>query len=219
MRRLLMTVPAIAAAVLAGACKAPAAAPEPGSASAPSSQAPSSQPSASHAPASQPSASHAPARSSGGAGRSAAACRTGGMSAVVTWQPDRDGGRTHMGLVTLTNKSKSSCTVDGWAAISLVNAADEVVPVRTTRVDQPGRPVRTTLRPGTSAFAGIKWTACDKGDSACGAGNTLRFNLEASTDGDVARLEGFPDPAASNITMKSLQIGSLQPSRQGVVAW
>jgi hypothetical protein len=44
-------------------------------------------------------------------------------------------------------------------------------------------------------------------------------SLEASTDGDVAELEGFPDPAAGDITMKSLQIGSLQPSRQGVVAW
>jgi uncharacterized protein DUF4232 len=141
------------------------------------------------------------------------------MSAVVTWQPDRDSGQTHMGLVTLTNRSKNICTVDGWVAVSLVNAADEVVPVKTTRVDQPGKPVRTTLEPGASAWAGIKWIACDKGDSACGAGNTLRFNLEASTDGDVARLEDFPNPAASAITMKSLQIGSLQPSRQGVVAW
>lgn len=45
------------------------------------------------------------------------------------------------------------------------------------------------------------------------------LHLEASTDGDVATLEDFPDPAAGAITMKNLLIGSLQPSRQGVVAW
>lgn len=156
--------------------------------------------------------------SGSGSKSSVAVCRTGDLSAVVTFQPD-DNGSTHRGLVTLTNKTKNTCAVDGWAAISLVNAADEVVPVKTTRVNQPGKPVKTTLKPGTTAWAGIKWTACDKGDSSCGAGNTLRFNLEASTDGDVAELEGFPNPEASDITMKSLQIGSLQPIRQGAVAW
>ncbi|MFI5933214.1 hypothetical protein [Actinoplanes sp. NPDC051494] len=34
-----------------------------------------------------------------------------------------------------------------------------------------------------------------------------------------AELEGFPAPEKSTITMASLQIGSLQPIRQGVVAW
>ena len=35
----------------------------------------------------------------------------------------------------------------------------------------------------------------------------------------VAELEGFPDPTRSLITMKSLKIGTLQPSTQAVVAW
>ncbi len=104
-------------------------------------------------------------------------------------------------------------------AISLVNAADEVVNVPTKKVNEPGPAEAFTVKPGTSAFAGIKWTTCDKGDSSCGVGNTLRYNLEASTDGPVATLEGFPAAESSGITMKSLQIGTLQPSNQGVVAW
>jgi hypothetical protein len=67
----------------------------------------------------------------------------------------------------------------------------------------------------TSRYGHINAVTCRRR----GAGNPLRFNLQASTDGDVAELEGFPNPAAGDITMKSLQIGSLQPIRQGVVAW
>jgi Protein of unknown function (DUF4232) len=224
MRPMLLAVPAIAAtAVFLGGCGAPA--------------------TATSAPATTTPTSSAPAGAGGGSGTTtigtttsdsktgdaktasirtttaAPVCRTRDLTAVVTWQPQGDTTQTHRGLVTLSNKKKSSCTVEGWAAISLVNAADEVVPVKTSQVNQPGTPVKITLKPGGSAWAGIKWTACDKGDSSCGAGNTLRFNLEASTDGDVAELEGFPEPEDSNITMERLQIGSLQPSNQGVVAW
>ena len=48
------------------------------------------------------------------------------LSAVVTAQPERTSGDTGMAMVTLTNKSAHSCAIDGWASISLVNAADEV---------------------------------------------------------------------------------------------
>ena len=220
MRPAFLTVPAIAAAVLltSAACAGrPVAA-------APATGVPVSQPSA----AAGGKAGGAGARTTGAqtgaqtgarTGTTAAACRTGDVKAVVTFQPDRTDRASRMAMVTLTNTTKSACVVDGWASISLVNAADEVVPVKTTQVDQPGAPVRTTLKPGTSAFAGVKWTACDKAVASCGVGNTLRFNLRASTDGDVAELEGFPNPAASDITMAKLQLGSLQPSRQGVVAW
>lgn len=146
-------------------------------------------------------------------------CRTADTSATVTFQPDLSQGDTRLGLVTLLNKSKNNCTVNGRAAISLTNAAGDVVKVPTKNVNEPGKAVPITLRPGTNAFEGIKWTACDKGDETCGVGNSLSFNLDASTDGPAAKLDGFPSGEASAITMKSLQIGTLQPSRQGVVAW
>ena len=61
--------------------------------------------------------------------------------------------------------------------------------------------------------------ACDRADSNCPTGNTLRGSLASSGRGVVVAQEGFPDPARSLITMRSLKIGTLQPSTQAVVAW
>jgi len=146
-------------------------------------------------------------------------CRSQDMTAEVTFQPERVAGNTRMGLVTLTNRSKRTCKLDGRAAISLTDASDSVVDVPVKNVAEPGVAVPTTLKPGRAAFEGIKWTVCDKADSSCGVGNGMRFNLEASTDGPAAKLIGFPAGEKSDITMKSLIIGTLQPSTQGVVAW
>ncbi|MCM4083598.1 DUF4232 domain-containing protein [Paractinoplanes hotanensis] len=146
------------------------------------------------------------------------ACGNDDVSATVTLQPDRADGHL-WGLVSLSNRSETSCRIQGHVAVSLVNAADEVVDVPTKYVDQPGPSVAVTLPPGTSAFQGIRWSPCDKAADSCGVGNTLRFSLQSSGDGPVASLSGFTDAEASGITMAALQIGTLQPSRQGVVAW
>jgi hypothetical protein len=51
----------------------------------------------------------------------------------------------------------------------------------------------------------------------------LAVTAQPDRDGDEARraptLEGFPAPERGDLTMASLRIGSIQPSRQGVVAW
>jgi eukaryotic-like serine/threonine-protein kinase len=126
---------------------------------------------------------------------------------------------TQRGLISVANKSGTSCRIDGRAFIRLYNAADEQVAVPTRNVNQPGRAVEMILRSGGGAFQGMKWVACDRGDADCPVGNTLRGSLESSSEGVVAALDGFPDPNRSNIAMSSLQLGTLQPSTQGVVAW
>ncbi|WP_306207499.1 DUF4232 domain-containing protein [Actinoplanes sp. RD1] len=153
------------------------------------------------------------------AGKKVPACTNDDVSVDITAQDQRTSGATRMALVTVTNTSSSTCRVEGRAAISLTNAAAEVVDVPVKNVNQPGKAAPILLRKGTTAWQGIKWTVCDKGDTTCGAGNSLRFNLQASTDGPYAKLVGFPAPERSDITMASLQIGTLQPSNQGVVAW
>ena len=148
----------------------------------------------------------------------ARACGNGDVSVTVTGQPDRADGFVRA-LVSVVNRSAFPCRVHGHVGLALVNAADEVVDVPRENVDQPGPSVAATVAPGASAFQGIRWTPCDKGADACGVGNTLRFSLQSGGDGPVATLVGFPAVAASGITMATLQIGTLQPSRQGVVAW
>ncbi|WP_433794762.1 DUF4232 domain-containing protein [Actinoplanes sp. CA-252034] len=147
-----------------------------------------------------------------------AKCTTKDVAVTITAQPGDDP-RVQRGLVAVTNTAKQSCTVRGWLTITLVNAADQPVDVPTETVEEPGPDVDVTLKPGTTAFAGIKWTACDKSDAACNVGNTIRFNLTKAATGPAAKLDGFPAAEKSGITMKSLQIGSLQPATQGVVAW
>ncbi|WP_285689290.1 DUF4232 domain-containing protein [Actinoplanes sp. NBRC 103695] len=146
------------------------------------------------------------------------ACRNDDLEVTVTLQPSRDDD-AHRGLVAVTNKGDEPCRLEGRASISLTNAAGEAVDVPTKEVHEPGAAVPITLKPGTSAFQGIKWTSCDKGSATCPAGNGLRFSVQSSTDGPAAELDGFPAPEKSNLTMKSLRVGTLQPIAQGVVAW
>nr|WP_296069509.1 DUF4232 domain-containing protein [uncultured Actinoplanes sp.] len=186
----------------------------------PPSSPPAVLPSATSSPAAPPAAT-SPAATSPATTRPVATrpaspvCRNDDVSATVTFQPQFESGTTRLALVAVTNRSKNPCRVDGRAAISLTNAAGEVVEVPTKNVNEPGRAVPITLQPGGNAFEGIKWQLCDKGSADCPAGTGLRFNLQASTDGPDAKLSGFP----TGFTMASLQIGTLQPSTQGVVAW
>jgi hypothetical protein len=160
-----------------------------------------------------------PSASSDGSGTSgAAACTTKDVEVTITAQPGGSAA-VQRGLVAVTNTAKRPCKVHGWLTIALVNAADEPVDVPTKKVDEPGPAEDVTIPPGTTAFAGIKWTVCDKADTVCGVGNTIRYDLGRSATGPAAKLDGFPDAEKSGITMKSLQIGTLQPAAQGVVAW
>ncbi len=146
-----------------------------------------------------------------------AACASGDLKADVIFQ--RSSGPASIALVQLTNVSKHECRLAGWATVTLVNAAAQPVPVPTSKVSEPGAPTPVELRPGTTASSGIKWTTCDKGADDCGVGNSLTVSPPNGTTSVPATLVGFPAPEKSGITMKLLQIGSIQPSAQGVVAW
>jgi hypothetical protein len=164
-------------------------------------------------------ASATPAAGTGGpknGGKSV--CGTQDVAVTITAQPGGDA-TIQRGLVAVTNTAERACTVRGWLSITLVNAADEPVGVPTRTVEEPGPAEDIEIRPGATAFAGIKWTVCDKADADCGVGNTIRYSLTRSTNGSAAKLDGFPAAEKSGITMKSLLIGTLQPATQGVVAW
>ncbi|MEU8235577.1 protein kinase [Actinoplanes sp. NPDC048967] len=147
-------------------------------------------------------------------------CSDGDLEIAITAQSDDPTAvGPQRGLVTLANNSDTACRVDGRVFVSLYNAADERVQLPTAAVDEPGESADIVLRPGTGAFQGIKWEACDRDDSDCPTGNTLRGSLSSSKRGVVMTQENFPDPSRSLITMRSLKLGTIQPSTQGVVAW
>jgi eukaryotic-like serine/threonine-protein kinase len=147
-------------------------------------------------------------------------CTDADVEITITAQSDdpTDAG-PQRGLISVANRSTTACRINGRVFVSLYNAADERVPVPTTAVDEPDEAVDILLRPGTGAFQGIKWQTCDRDDADCPTGNSLRASLTRTGRGAAAELEEFPDPSRSQITMKSLKIGTVQPSTQGVVAW
>ncbi|AEV81942.1 hypothetical protein ACWT_0927 [Actinoplanes sp. SE50] len=150
-----------------------------------------------------------------------AACHDADLAITITAQPDDPGtGATLRAMVTLTNKSRHTCTLNGWPSVAPYDMAGEVIKVATVRkVAQPGPVAPFTVDPGVSAFAGLKWATCGD-DENCGWGNALRASVQGpATQGQWAELEGFGDAEHNNIRIKSLQIGTLQPSHQGVVAW
>jgi hypothetical protein len=156
------------------------------------------------------------AAGSAGAGASGAVkpCTTADLKADLTKQDFGD-----VALLTLTNAAKQACTLNGWADVRVLDPTGGPVDIPTTKVDQPGPPVEVVLEPQHSAFAGIKWKACDKRSASCQAGNGIEVVPPGGAGYVDVDLVGFPEPEKVNLTMASIQIGSLQPATQGVVAW
>ncbi|WP_328465365.1 DUF4232 domain-containing protein [Actinoplanes sp. NBC_00393] len=146
-------------------------------------------------------------------------CRTGSLKATIAAEPAE--GTEQTGVVTLINDSTEPCAINGWLTITLVNGAHQPVKVPTVRVDEPGPATEFPLAADAVAYAGLKWTTCTRGEEGCGAGNFLRYDVGLSTAGPAAVLEGFPKNKRRNnvVTMSSLEVGSLQPSRTGVTDW
>jgi len=147
------------------------------------------------------------------------ACRSGDVEASLTAQDPLTTGATVRAMIIVTNTSKSTCRVDGWTTVSLLNASGAASPITISKVEQPGPAEPIDLKPGTSALAGLKWTQCDKGDETCPVGNSVEIGVPGAKSGSRTTLEGFPAPEKSGIAMKSVKLGPLQGSRQGVVAW
>jgi hypothetical protein len=189
------------------------------------SQAPTTTPGPSKEVARKETTTGKPGRGAGGVTVSASPatrvrlCGNGDIRIAISAQDDVVTPGPQRGLVNVVNRSRTSCRVDGHAYFRLYDAADEQIDVPAKPVNQPDRAVDITLRPGGGAFQGIKWVACDRDASGCPAGNTIRGGLASSSAGVVADLDGFPAAAESRITMSSLQLGTLQPSTEGVVAW
>jgi hypothetical protein len=153
------------------------------------------------------------AASGGSSDARAADCKGDQVKADLTAQPGKPSA-----MLVVTNTTDSACNVAGWATLKVGDPSGAVNDVRFRNVEQPGPAEPVTLEPGRSAFAGIKWVACDKGSTSCLAGNSIQVGLPGGGT-QYAELSGFPDPEKAGITWASVQVGTFQPSNQGVTAW
>ncbi|GAA1224540.1 hypothetical protein GCM10009665_13490 [Kitasatospora nipponensis] len=153
--------------------------------------------------------------SAAGSGAAAASdrCHTGDLKADVQIQA------AGLALVALTNKSTHSCTVHGYLGYGGLQADNSPLTVATARVPFPGPAVDVTLKPGTSAFSGLKWVPCDKSDASCKVLAGVTVTPPDETTRFTASVLGTDGKAVPQITVSAagFTVGTLQSVTQGVV--
>ncbi|WP_329564643.1 DUF4232 domain-containing protein [Kitasatospora sp. NBC_01266] len=142
-------------------------------------------------------------------------CHTSELKADVQLQPDFPG----KAMVMLTNIGKRSCSVYGYLGYGGLLADNSRVTLNTSRVAYPGPSVAATLKPGTTAFSGLKWSSCDKSDPTC---HVLAGVIVTPPDettqltANVLDDNGRPLPQLT-VSAAGFTVGTLQPSNEGVV--
>lgn len=126
-----------------------------------------------------------------------------------------------LGLLSVANKGKTKATIDGWPTLTFLNAANETLSVPTKKVNIPGAATSITLAPGENAFAGVKWTDGDKANSSTFVATTLKVTAPGSTTPVVANVIGTNGKNQSyyEFDITSVQVGTLQPTTQGVLVF
>ncbi|RJQ80990.1 DUF4232 domain-containing protein [Pseudonocardiaceae bacterium YIM PH 21723] len=167
--------------------------------------------SSSSAPSSASAANYQP----GEAGGSAAACTIDHLRADLQIQPQN----TDRALLALTNTGSETCSVQGWANL-VFNAADgKPAAINVQKVEQPGKGDTITLQSARTAFAGVKWTTCDKGADNCFVITGIALAAPTGNSSIPAGFKGLDGSQVTQLPINAVQIGTLQPATQGVVAW
>ncbi|WP_051813690.1 DUF4232 domain-containing protein [Kitasatospora sp. MBT63] len=159
----------------------------------------------------------APTRGATAAATPAAAdrCHTGEVKADIQLQGDRPGSA----MLMLVNKSTRTCTVFGYPGVGGLLADNSKVALTANRVAHPGAPVAVTLKPGTTAFAGLDWAPCSKSDVDCKVLAGLELTPPDETTQVIAAVLGTDGKPVNALTVSKagVRVGSLQPASQGVV--
>lgn len=146
---------------------------------------------------------------------SKATATTGTFTVDLTIQQDG------LGLLAVGNTGKTKATLNGWPTLTFRNAANETVAVPVKNVKIPGAATPITLAPGQNAFAGVKWTDGDKASTSTFVATTLEVTAPGSTTPVVANVIGTDGKKQGyyEFDITSVQVGTLQPSTQGVLVF
>ncbi|KAA5829179.1 DUF4232 domain-containing protein [Saccharopolyspora hirsuta] len=153
----------------------------------------------------------------GGTGQAQeASCTAEDVDVTLTVQPDRPG----VLLLTAVNRSQQACTVDGWAGLVPLDMSNSEIEVPTQQVEIPGAPTSTRIEPGKTAFAGVKLELGGKDDPDARVATGFKASMPGTDTTTNARIS-FDQSAGeyAEFPVKSIQIGSFQPSAQGVTVF
>jgi hypothetical protein len=141
--------------------------------------------------------------------------------APASFRADLTVQRSGLGLLALTNTGQRPVTVRGWPKVAFLNAANESVAVPTRQVDVPGAGPSITIGPGETAFAGLRWAVGDKGDATTFVATSLRLTAPGGATSTTVNIIGEDGQTGgyTEFDLTSAQIGTLQPSSQGVLVF
>lgn len=138
-----------------------------------------------------------------------AGCAGDDFKIMMRPQPDDPGSF----LLELQNRSDKSCEVGGWAHLVPVGAKGPRIDVPTEEVETPAPPEDgIQLQPGSTAFSGVRADLGDPPVVAAGFDATL-----SNTPGDIPTEVEKPEGTGARIPVTHLQIGTLQPTPEGVL--
>ncbi|MFG2844797.1 DUF4232 domain-containing protein [Kitasatospora sp. NPDC048296] len=122
-------------------------------------------------------------------------------------------------MLMLSNKGSRSCTLFGYPGYGGLGYDNGPLVVATKREPHPGPPESITLKPGVTAFAGLKWSDCAKSDPTCHILAGLQVTPPDETTPLVAQVDGVNAQPVTQLLVSAagLTTGSLQPVSQSVV--
>jgi hypothetical protein len=146
---------------------------------------------------------------------------TGTTTAASAFRADLTIQRAGLGLLTLTNTGRRAETVHGWPTLAFLNAANEPVPVPVRQVNVPGKGSPIIVGPGETVFAGVRWVVGDKADPRTFVATTVRMTLAGAATSSNVRIIGENGQSGGYVEfdLTSAQVGTVQPSSQGVLVF
>jgi hypothetical protein len=126
-----------------------------------------------------------------------------------------------LGLLAITNSGRTAASLTGWPTLTFRNAANEIVAVPVQKVNIPGAPTAVALKPGQTAFAGVKWTNGDKASASTFVATTLDVTPPGAKTGVAASVIGMDGKKQGyyEFDITSVQVGTVQPSTEGVLVF
>jgi outer membrane murein-binding lipoprotein Lpp len=151
---------------------------------------------------------------SGSGNVSASNCSAQDFKIDLNAQPGKPGAF----LLAMTNNSDKACELGGWVDLTPTDAKGEPTDVPMQNVEVPGPPEDLTLEPGKTAFAGVQTEQGSKADADAkvATGFTAKpSNMDGEINANVINTRGSSDEPIE-LPIKSLKVGTLQPTSQGV---
>jgi hypothetical protein len=144
------------------------------------------------------------------------ACSTRRLGIRVSRQEGEAGGQVRARLI-LSNTGTNTCSLNGWPKLALSRNGRQV-DTAPSMVNEPATPSSVSLGPGQSAFAGLRWEPCDPGSAGCADGGQLLVGAPGS-DLVQAELSDFSLAEREQLAMRSIVIGSIQPTGKRINDW